>query len=69
MSWRTDILRSGRLNQLIADIETGQAVDYDRLAALQTLETVHIGRLFLADAIDDMESADGRAAEFVRSLE
>jgi hypothetical protein len=68
MSWRTDLLRNSRLTQLITDIEHGRPVDYDRLAALQTLETVQVGRLFLADAIDWQEECDARAAENARSL-
>lgn len=68
MSWRTDILRNSRLTQLIDDIEHGRPVDFDRLATLSMLDTVQVGRLFLADAIEFQEQCDERAAETARSL-
>jgi hypothetical protein len=69
MSWRTDLLRNSRLTQLINDIENGRPVDPVRLTVLQHLDTVQIGRLFLADAIEFQESADERAAELARQLQ
>lgn len=68
MSWRTDMLRESRLTRLIEDVENGRPVDFDRLAALQTLDVAQIGRLFLAEAIDFQESEDLRYEQIMKAL-
>ena len=61
MNWLVDKLRNGRVAGVIGQVERGEPVDCDKLLLLQTLDIVHAGQLFLADAIEQEIESDGRA--------
>lgn len=60
-NWLADKLRNSRISGVIGQVERGEPVDPDRLMLLQTLDIVHAGQLFLADAIEQEIEADDRA--------
>jgi hypothetical protein len=68
MSWLVDNLRNSRIAGVIGQVERGEQVDVDRLLLLQTLDIVHAGQLFLADAIERETELDDRAIAAAKGL-
>ena len=62
-------LRDNRIAGAIDQIERGEEVDWKQLGLLQSLDVVNSGKQFLADAIEENDDADKRAAEFLRTLQ
>ena len=56
----SNILKRGdaRLQSLYDSVEQGKPVDWKRLALLEDIETVQLGRIFTQEAIDRNRAAD-----------
>ncbi|MBX3450596.1 MAG: hypothetical protein KF777_13595 [Planctomycetaceae bacterium] len=62
------ITRPNRLLEAVQAIEAGQPVDWDRLAKLQTLDLVIVGRQFIEQAVIEQEQADERIRELLEDI-
>lgn len=63
-----DILKRGddRLQSLYESVERGRPVNWNRLALLEDIETVQLGRIFTQEAIDRQRQADESLAQLLR---
>ena len=56
------ILPPNRLEEVIRAVESGQPVDYDRVAQLLALDLANFGRQFVEDALKREEGEDAKFA-------
>jgi hypothetical protein len=68
MSWITDRLRNSRLAGVAAQLESGEPVDWRRLAQQQAIDMARDGQLALADAIEREEEFDERFEQLLDQL-
>lgn len=47
-----------RIGELVAAIERGEPVNFEKVAALQALDLVQVGRRFVEEAITEHERCD-----------
>lgn len=57
-----------RIAEVIASVERGDPVDWDRVFLLQNLDTVRAGEMFADESVRENTDANERAAEFARQL-
>lgn len=62
----TVMLKESRLAKMISDIESGRAVDYGEVAALQALDIARMGELFLLDRLEAEDEADRQMEELLK---
>ncbi len=60
-----DMLENNRLAEVIEQVEKGEEVDVDRALALQSLDAVRAGQLFLVDALKREDEADEQFKQLV----
>lgn len=63
MIWTPD-----RLADVVAAIERGDSVDIQRVATLQSLDLVRIGRQFVMEACEHQEARDKEAADVLMQM-